>query len=773
MGRGFTTHSFALAFALAAVAPAVAHADPQRSPSSTYDLTIKLGDKESKGSLSLVARSTAGHGTAYDVHAAEKADGKDEVAWSGDGTLVNNLLKVKRTDVTGITEALDESKTKKGYLEYDILFETGFKRGHVVIHKVSFSDDGQSHRSEVGTGDVSVQPEVWGAGELLVLTKDKIDALAQKGVNPGTELDLLKGYLHVGVKAGVRELADSERTGWMRAADEKFRQDHSANPVEPTWVEVSSAGTKAVGKDGDLDLGAGFTFTPGFRWERGVKYTVVKQYDKKLSTIPGVVLDAAKGVADALREQPVLVYDLPVDAAKGEAMKQGEQRSFEGWSSLDLSGTLEYGHSFKELFKDKEEVKFDGSASITWNRTGNHRLFIEKQFGEWIHVKWTKSSQRDLGLAASVVFGLLHNQDAIDQLKQPAREAYTAGVQKAEGFVTIAFSAGVDWVKSQDFEVDMIFDLGDANGRVAYEAAIKGDLAKVEDMAKAPNHAGIKSWTRTDTGSKALETSVSLDAFNLLKLSHSAETKTTQIVVQDMGGTSTTTTASATRNDDSLFGKHHKTLDTAATYKEVKPDGGAAESALRFEFTFERDDPKSSKADVADRFALARTLFSGVGDAPAQDKKKIATHTRLEIDLGSAGIAELLAAGDETFVANYGRANWQHPYAWNMARVNALVGLDQFDQSNADLREEIIAAKDCMDSLRKLQQARKLSAKPTDQVKKFRDLAKQDGYKLRAVIAFALSTSRSDTSVALTISSGEEKLFDRSDGTAKDLPEDP
>lgn len=214
-----------------------------------------MGDSAFEGSMSFVPGTTGSSVTKYEVHGVEKTDGEPDVSWSGEGTPVNYLIKVKRTSVVGIVEALDaDAGTKKDHLEYDILFETGFQRGKVVIHKVASSTDGKAHRSEVGTGIVEIKPEVWEAGELIVFTKEKIDDLSQIGVQPGHEIDFLKGYLHVGLKAGVRELSDTERSGWMRGADEDFRAAHSANPVEPCWVEVTSSGTKAVAKDFGHDL---------------------------------------------------------------------------------------------------------------------------------------------------------------------------------------------------------------------------------------------------------------------------------------------------------------------------------------------------------------------------------------------------------------------------------------------------------------------------------------------------------------------------------------
>lgn len=278
--------------------------------------------------------------------------------------------------------------------------------------------------------------------------------------------------------------------------------------------------------------------------------------------------------------------------------------------------------------------------------------------------------------------------------------------------------------------------------------------------------------TRTDTTAAALEKSVTFDAFNLLKFNHSSETKTTHIDVQSLGGSSSTTTASASKSDDSLFGHHHKGLDTSTTWKEVRPNDGPKTSALRFEFTFERDDPKSKTADIEDRLALARTLFANV-DATAPVDTKIPTHTKLEIDMGTAGIAELLQVSDETFIEKYGRACWGKGYSWSLARENQLAQLDPTDSRNDGVHDEILRAVEAQDALRKLHKAKALAGKPSDQVKKFRDIAKSEGYKLHAVVAVALSTSRSDTSVALTISSGDQKIFERAEGQAQDLPEDP
>ena len=99
------TVAAAIAPVLAVACPAIALAGPQKTPSSTYDYSGRVNDADFKGSMSFTEK-TRGR---YEVHAVEKTDGQT-VDWSGEGTLVNNLIKIKRTPVKGIDEALSEER---------------------------------------------------------------------------------------------------------------------------------------------------------------------------------------------------------------------------------------------------------------------------------------------------------------------------------------------------------------------------------------------------------------------------------------------------------------------------------------------------------------------------------------------------------------------------------------------------------------------------------------------------------------------------------------
>src|SRR5205085_3305474 len=125
------------------------------------------------------------------------------------------------------------------------------------------------------------------------------------------------------------------------------------------------------------------------------------------------------------------------------------------------------------------------------------------------------------------------------------------------------------------------------------------------------------------------------------------------------------------------------------------------------------------------------------------------------------------------FVATFGRACWGKGYSWDMARVKALADLDPTDSRNDGVHDELLRAQEALSPLSRIKKARAAASDQKQQAKRFRDIAKSAGFKLHAVVAMALLTTRDDSQVGLTITSGDKTLFDRTDGQAKDLPEDP
>ena len=725
-------------------------ANPRPTLAGAFAVKGHLDGTDFTGTLTFVPKGAG----KFHVVATEKRDGAADVTWSADGVLVNQLLKIRRDSVKGIAEKIgDPDSDDKSYLEYQLLFDARFRHAHVVIQKVAPINGTLRHR-EIGTADLMPKTSLVQAGELAVFSKEKlkerIGELLNHGVGGDHEWDL-NDYEHLSLGGQVRVLGDDERTGYMKEADEVYR---AKNQKEPIWVELDANGGFRLGRDDlsyDLNAPGTLTFQPAFDLDAGIKYTLVDQYDRDFD------------LGAELAERGIETFKLPSDADRARAMPEGEQRTYDGYATLTLSGTLEYGPSFKSLFKDYEDVKFDAQASITWRHSGDMKLFVERQFNDLVHVTWNPSQQKDLGLAGSLVFGLIHDDDKVKALSSLKQAVAEAAFKQGEGYVTVQFNVGLDWVRAHDFNADAVFDL-----REGYDALVHGDLGRVDQLASAAQHPGIRKWTRTDTRSKALETSVQFDAFNLLKYSHSTETKTTHIEVKSLGGASVTDSFTHNRTTD--HGRTHRNLGVDSTFKQVTPKDGAPSSALRFDVTFESDDPKTSPDRIADRYLLAKVLFNAANLPAIDPKVKIPTTTKLEVTLGGDAIKRVLAVSDEDFIADYGRACG---FAWDVPTARRFADMDPTNPQNDGDHDQILRAYDAFRALDRIHRAKKAANDPKEQARRFRDLAKSEGFSLHAVVVMALVTDRSDTQVSLTISSKDKTLFQQEDGQAKDLPEDP
>jgi hypothetical protein len=743
------------AVGVVALASTAGAANPRPTLSGGFAVKGHLDGSDFTGTITFTPKGAG----KFTVVATEKHDGTTDVTWSGEGVLVNQLLKVRRESVKGIAEKIgDPDSDDKTYLEYQAIFDARFRHAHVVIQKVAPINGTIRHR-EIGTADLTPKTSIVQAGELAVFSKEKLKEklgeLLNHGVGGDHEWDL-NDYAHISVGAQVRVLGDDERTGYMKGADEAYR---AKNQKDPIWVELDANGGFRLGRDDlsfDENPSGTLTFQPAFDLDAGIKYTLVDQYDRGFD------------LAADLAERGLETFKLPSDADKARAMPLGEQRTYDGYATLTLSGTLEYGPSFKSLFKDYEDLKFDAQASVTWRHSADMKLFVERQFNDLVHVTWNPSQQKDLGLAGSVVFGLIHNEDKVKALSSVKNVIAEAAFKQGESYVTVQFNVGVDWVRAHDFNADALFDLSQPDGREGYDALVHGDLGRVDQLAAAAQHKGIRRWTRTDTRSKALETSVQFDVFNLLKYSHSTETKTTHIEVQSLSGSSVTDSFTHNRTTD--HGRTHRNLGVDSTFKQVMPKDGAASSALRFDVTFESDDPKTSSDKIADRYLLAKVLFNATNLPAVDPKVKIPTTTKLEITLGGDAIGHVLAVSDADFVADYGRACG---FAWDVPTAKRFADMDVTNPANDGVHDEILRAHDAFKALDRIHRAKKAANDPKAQARAFRDLAKSEGFSLHAVVVMALVTDRSDTQVSLTILSKDRTLFQQEDGQAKDLPEDP
>jgi hypothetical protein len=97
------------------------------------------------------------------------------------------------------------------------------------------------------------------------------------------------------------------------------------------------------------------------------------------------------------------------------------------------------------------------------------------------------------------------------------------------------------------------------------------------------------------------------------------------------------------------------------------------------------------------------------------------------------------------------------------------------DDSAAEqaLKDEAWDLNDAERVLKLIQNARRTGTAMKDRVEAFRDMAKKDGFKLRAVVAFALVAGQDDVHVGYTLTDSNWMNINLSRGEAKDLPAQP
>lgn len=754
-----TTAPLALA-ALIASTPAIARAESAR-PDGTFRFK---GDVGGSFDGKLVVEPQGG---TFVVTASEGRDAD----WRGTGVLEGNVFTITREK--GIIDALD--RNNESALTYVATFDKKFEKASVRVLRGD---------AEVGSASLEERKSVWQKipGELLGLARKEVDKAIHKEIDLTAEFSVLS-YGHIGIRASAELLEDGELTPFMKDSDELFR---AAGKGAPIWIRSVVEGGPRIAYSHSIPIDGSGTVRVdvGFSLGGMVRYTCDDQY-----TRPASIKDA-KGALAVLEEMPARVFSLPLTAGKAEALPIGTKRTLDGQGALALTGGISFGYRLEELgaLEKKAVVGVNAGLSVTWNIHGDLRLEVERQREKLVKVRWTKGTTRQFGAGVNALLGFYVSEELLAKLKSPTDKVVNAVVKEGERYTTVTFNASVDWLKQNELAIDMLFDLSDEKARAAYERAVVGDLVAVQALADLKTPSGLKDFKVTSTLTDALSFHAKFAAFRIL--SASTDRKTTNIHVDVAaldGSTSSTDTFGYERSGKGLFGDSRTLTAEAMTREVVRPNQPVA-TGQRVSFKFSGRDDRTWKSELLDTLRLGGLLFGAdkvsnetrliTGHEPGLLRHYGATDMTLEVTLGSSAVEKVLSASYDELLLAYGRAHWEKNHNWTPTRAELLRNTSLHMDNDAtteqeELRKEAWDFYDAEKVLKLVMKARRTGSTMKDRVQAFRDIAKKDGFKLRAVVAFALLAGEQDARVAFTLKAQNWMGVNLAKGAVSAVPEQP
>ncbi len=681
---------------------------------------------------------------------------KGRVQWSGVAVLATRVLTVRRspTATPGLVGRLDGEKAPPvGSLEYVAVFDAAFAHAKVLVYRIGPNGS----RQEIGKAVLRKDAPPWARmpGELIAIARGEIDKAIHKEIDLGKEFSI-GSYVHVGARVGMGLVKDEERTPLMKEADRVFR---AAGKGEPFWIRTVAEGGPRISWSTSIpiDPSGMLSLTAGFQAGAKIRYECLDQHK-----MPAGVTDAKTALA-ALEAQRARVLALPTKAGPMEALPFGTKRTLEGWGSIALTGGVSFGKRLEDLglLAKKVELGASASAGVYWNMRGDFKVEVQREQEKRVRVKWTRSRSGVVGGYANAVVGLTVAPEVIKLVPGPANKVLSAVVKRGESYARVQFDAGASWTSSFELIVDLVFDLGDAEGRRGFEAAVLGNLITAQELAKGEGRKGLVEARVTSTLVDAFSKSVSLKAWNVLTLSWDSRSADVKVEVTDLDGTHTkTNTATWSSNRKGIFSD--RTVMVDATERETTKPGEETRRVSTVTFRAKRVDDNLSYFVADQHLSFARLLL---GSAVEPDISRVLAartpggdHGRstleLEVTLGEKSIDRVLSTSRDDFLAAYGRAFWEMKYDWTPARCRLLesppsgYGPDR-TIDEIELEQEAYRYRDAKWAAGVLATAARGSR--TERVEAFRKLARDSGFELRAVVAFATLADPGDRVVKLRL----------------------
>ena len=772
-------------------------ADSTTEPTGTFHYTGDVEGKFSDGSFTVVS----GPG-GYTISATEKR-ASGSVAWTGSGTLEGKSLMVSRAEnEVGITGALTQTGSATT-LEYVAVFDHDWDNATVTVYR----KDSAGKATQIGTAAIENRIPFWEKqpGDLLALEEKLVTQAMNKEIDINKTFQL-GTYTSLGIKVGAQLLTGTNESSFMKEGDTAFRLSGKGDPV---WIRTIVQGGPTVSWGHTIPIGAsGASISAGFSAGVTLGYTCDDQFTRPESIDDGAVLK------QLVEDLPAKGFTLPMNADKALAQPEGTRRSLLGAGSLALSGGAAFGYRLDELgaLTNDVQVGVDVGVAVTWGLSGNLQLDYERQGDSLAHLRWTRSGAMTTSVGVSFLLGLY-----VAPTAETSAETTVAGktstnhlngpivavVNKGEAYTCVSFNASQSWLDQSQMVFDLTLDLAEPAARVAFEAAVIGDLRPAQALAAAnqraaasavtKSDAGLKAYTITSTLTDALTNSVHFSAFQVVSYDRATQTSNVHIDVESLDGSHSATDVYSYGKQVKgffahLFGGGDRSVSSSASNKTVVAADGKSTSGQQVTFSFDQTLVHASHEKVDEELAMAGSLFGEstiAGDvqaAHAEQAKNGIDQLKVHLDatFGTAALAKILAADDNAFYAAYGSAsvpgdttysNWT-PDRITLLQKTSLVQDQNATQAQEALREEAWDLYYAKDTAKLLDKARASSKDPSAQVEQFRNIAKQSGFDLRSLVALCELAGQADAHVSMSLTASGVS-FSHAQGAASSLPAGP
>ncbi|HZV00890.1 MAG TPA: hypothetical protein VFF73_29515 [Planctomycetota bacterium] len=716
---------------------------------------------------------------------AHEVRGTSTLDWVGAATITSDrVLTVTRLDSNiGITGALSSDHSRAVSHEYVASFDAAF--GHADVKILAVAPSGTKTQVGSATLDASAISKI--PGDMIALGESTLDKALHKELDLDKDFGFLS-YAHVGVKAGAQLLSSSDETADMKAGDATFR---AAGKGDPIWIKTLFEGGPRVdwSKSFPVDPAAALNLDFGFEVGARVHYECEDQYKE-----PAGITDGS-GLLNLVESLPAETFALPLSAETALALPQGSHRLLDGLGSVAISGGASVGYRLAELgiLDGHADVDLSAGLGVHWSLGGNLQVEVTREGPHSARVKWTRVASRDFGANASLVIGLALDQTAVDaasslvtnDTKTPAsatNAVVNAIVKSGQNYTQVKFSFSADWTKSDQLEVEALFDLSNPAAKGPYEAAIRGNMTVAQDLGANGPAQGVLECKVTSTLTDALATDTEFSVFNLLSYHHDSRTASVRVDVKTADGTHSVTNMDLfDENTNHLFGGKDS-LEAVSTNRTVELPKAAPVVGQRVDFKATHQDGADS-GDIRNDLAIGSLLLGDSASAdlarlqPAKDQDYGTATLAITLSLGQTAMGKILATSENDFYAAYGRTFVGKGYSWTPDRVKTLskTSLVQDKNNNSAQEAQRLEAWDWREARTiygYIKSADKSGKTLADKLDAFPAMAKENGYNLRAIATFAVLAGGQDEQASFSLSA-KNVSFSKTVGTVSALPNQP
>ncbi len=504
-----------------------------------------------------------------------------------------------------------------------------------------------------------------GGVRALSSVKDKIVSVAWKQVTEERSVSLASLDLGSRGVLGVRAYEKIIRPSDPIVAGDPHRSAYSAaDPDRHGWLRTGGVVDARVGLSTAIPAGPA-TASVGFSASGALDYSVLAPYDLEV----GSAGDLAKN----------MTVDLPFSAENARAMARGAEVSLRGRGTAGFSASVGAGTS-----AGVGPVTVGASASVSAGASvsGELTLNVKRLDGDRVFVRLGQAAGAAASTSVSARVGTSGVRDAIPELDLPGGavgafvedKATKTVAKEIEKRLSAQASASAGASRGSQEVASFVLDLSTAEGRKAYDALVRLDMAPATKLA-AEGKAQRVTYDETST---SRTTGVNIQAGGAkIFLADTLRREREGTLAGGAGGTIDMKTSLFKKSSEGLFSGQRDILWEGTT---LKRDGGKAETY--YHLNFQKNDGATREAEVGE----FRRFAEGIGAAPQGATEFDATggffsgifggaygdtKTSLDLYYTSAGLQKIAATSDDAVIAAFA-ANAQklegteRPPAWSV-----------------------------------------------------------------------------------------------------------